>query len=162
MRMSLGVSRPRIVAALQVGLVGRLLAKRSVGVVDLGALNAALVRRLMLGDVRLRPSLTLHLERLFGIRLKLALGAAFAGGGVAAAQPAFDPIQHIQPPLAVAAILVVVVHPLVGLSLALLLRGAAGAVAAAVLAALAVVALVGAATVPHGFHALVSFLRSRR
>src|SRR3954468_17198394 len=66
------------------------------------------------------------------------------------------------PPLAVAAILVVVVHPLVGLTLALLFRCAAGAVAAAVLAALAVVPLVGAAPVSHGFHALVPFLRGRR
>jgi hypothetical protein len=60
----------------------------------------------------------------------------------------------------VAAILVVVVEPLIGLLLTLLFRRAPGAVPAAAGAALAVVPLVSPFSIPHGPTTLVSLLIS--
>src|SRR3954453_1835599 len=74
--LALSVAAPGDVATLQIRSVGGLLTDSRIGVVDLGALHAAIVGGLVLRDIRLWACLALDAKRLFGVPLQRGLAVA--------------------------------------------------------------------------------------
>src|SRR5215218_1402679 len=86
--LALSVAAPGDVATLQIRSVGGLLTDSRIGVVDLGALHAAIVGGLVLRDIRLWACLALQSQRLLGVVLQRGFAV------LTLAEPAPDRIQH--------------------------------------------------------------------